>query len=314
MAQVGWVWVDNTGTKYRIGVYHGDQSGHVAIHCNLRIIQVDFAVKESRTYSFFIEEELCEVRLEKHKDGHFTYDFQINKTIDTPRNQIRRADERVLRRQTIAFVVGVVAVIALAFFGLNTYGRQQRLKLMSKAAWMNGVTRQNIKQLSQEGKNIEVALRSAGAVPNRRLDYHFVTPEGQSVSGSMPIDKDSLYILPNGFPYEEGDIFEIRYLPSNAQVHRLDFFQPARATIEAYIRRATRTEGQWHPEQTPEQVACIVSSVIDARNWTVLADFICQQMPPEVNMQHHRDTYLRLIRSPEINRAIQEKCLIHKQK
>ena len=51
MAQVTWVYLDDYGGRHRVGLYHGDHSGHLMIHINRRVVQIDFSVRESRTYA-----------------------------------------------------------------------------------------------------------------------------------------------------------------------------------------------------------------------------------------------------------------------
>lgn len=309
MAQVGWVWLDNKGGKYRVGIYHGDQSGHVAIHCNLRIVQIDFSVKESRTYSFFIEDELCEIRLEKQKDGRFSYDFQINKTIDTPRNQVRKADERLIKRHTIGFVVGFLALLGLLFVVLKQYGIQQEHKKMAIGAWLNGVDAKNATRLSLEGETTEAQLfLTKDTSGTQAARYRFITKQGATIYGNMPGKTKGPMVLPNGFILKDEDAFQVRYLPDNPYIYRIDFFQPAHATMEEYMASATLTEHQNHPNQTPEQCACLARLVLEEKGWPLLADVLGQQQTPQENPRHNRDTYLRLIRETEFNKALREKC------
>ena len=158
MAQMNWVYLDNRGGRHRVGLYHGDQSGHVMLHCNMRVVQIDFSVKETKMYSFFIEDELCEVTLEVQPDGRFGYDFQVNKNVDTPRNRERKADNRRDNRQVAWFVAGFVALLAVVFFGLKWYGSEQQKKRMSATSLFSQLTEQSASRLGHEGKNAEVQL------------------------------------------------------------------------------------------------------------------------------------------------------------
>ena len=116
MAQVQWIFLDNNGGRHRVGLYHGDQSGHVMIHCNLMITQVDFSVKESKTYTFFIEDELIEIRVHKEADGHFSYEFYVNKEAETPLNQARKIENRRTFKQLMALIVLLITFIGLALW------------------------------------------------------------------------------------------------------------------------------------------------------------------------------------------------------
>ena len=78
MAQIGWVYLDNYGGRHRVGLYHGDQTGHLVIHCNLRVVQIDFSVRDTKRYSFFIEDELCEIDIVKEPDQRLRFSRQQN--------------------------------------------------------------------------------------------------------------------------------------------------------------------------------------------------------------------------------------------
>lgn len=312
MAQTGWVWVDNKGNKYRVGIYHGDQSGHVAIHCNLRIVQIDFSVQDSRTYTFFIDEELCEIRLEKHKNGRFSYDFQINKTANTPRNQIRKADERQIRRHLGWFVGGVIVFLAVVFWGLQQYAAQQRLKHRIGDGWSSQLNEKNVTRLSSEGRDTIVRLSSAGTGFPRRVAYRFTTADGRTFADTILMAGQDTLLLPNGFPLQNEDAFWVRYLPSDPRVHRLDFMHPVRATLEAYMARATVAEHTRHPEQTPEQSACVARMVMEMKGWPALAFVVNQGLSEDQHRRYNQNAYLRLMRSSEMQKIIQQQCWIAK--
>ena len=74
---------------------HGAESGHLMVYCNTNIVLIDFEILQSKTYSFFIEDELCELSIER-KDDQFFYGFEINKKADTPLNRQRRKIEKQL--------------------------------------------------------------------------------------------------------------------------------------------------------------------------------------------------------------------------
>ncbi len=118
MAQIRWVYASPTQRQYAIGLYHGEKSRHVLLYVNNRISVIDFNVKEDKTYSFFIEEELCELSMQK-TDTHWKYDFAINTVIQTPANIVRRKRELRYLIYAIAFLllfVGLVAFLVTFIF------------------------------------------------------------------------------------------------------------------------------------------------------------------------------------------------------
>lgn len=307
MAQVGWVYLDDFGNRNRVGVYHGDKTGHLLIHCNLRIVQVDFSVKESRTYSFFIEDELCEVSVVKEKEG-FSYDFQVNKKADTPRNRLRKDEERRNRKHIALFLAGLVLLLTVVVIGFQHYGRVQRQKLMGAASLSSRLKPEYEARIANEGKKAVTQLIIVEEGLQRRIFYGFLTEKNKQVSGLFSAPDTGLIILPNGFPLENRDAFEVHYLPSEPEIHRVEFFQPTDQTLAAYLQRALEAEQKAHPAATPGHSLCVAQVTLEKKGWERLADLIFQSTPPEQNLDHNRNSYLRLIREAEFAQAVAREC------
>lgn len=308
MAQMNWVYLDNQGGRHRVGLYHGDQSGHVMIHCNLRVVQIDFSVKETKMYSFFIEDELCEVLLERQPDGRFGYDFQVNKKVDTPRNRERKAHHRRDNQHVAWFVGGFVTLLAAVFFGLRWYGSEQSKKRMSATSLFSQLTEQAASRLGHEGKNAEVQLIVVQQGDQREVYYGFVTADSVRISGHFSAADTGQVLLPTGFPLTDRDAFAVRYLPDDPQVHRLDFHQPTPTTVMDYLRRAIEAEQRSHPALSAERNRCTVLTAFEQEGWQCLGHFIGQKTLPQKGLRYHRDSYLRFVREPEFVRAVERDC------
>lgn len=66
--QVFWTYEDDFQQSYSVGLYHGDNSGHVLIYCGKEIIKIDFHVQLPKSYSFYLGNELFELKI--HFDGN----------------------------------------------------------------------------------------------------------------------------------------------------------------------------------------------------------------------------------------------------
>ena len=307
MAQVGWVYLDDFGGRNRIGVYHGDRTGHLLIHCNNRIVQVDFSVKESRTYSFFVEDELCEISIVKEKQG-FSYDFQVNKKIDTPRNRLRRADERRNRKHIALVIAGLVLVTTLVVLGFQRFGRLQRQKQMAAASLTARLQPEYEQRLAENGRVAVAQLIIAEDALHRRVFYSFLTATDKQVSGQFMVPDTGQVILPNGFPLTSSDAFEVRYLPAEPDVHQVEFFRPAEQTVAGYAQQALAAEQRAHPDASPGHSSCVVERTMEEKGWERLADLIFQATPPEKNLRNNRDSYLRLIRDTGFAKVLARDC------
>lgn len=116
MSQITWTYVDDNGYSHKVGLFHGDNSGHLLVYCNARIVVIDFSVLASKNYSFFIDEELCDITIEENK-GKFSYGFTIDQVTDTPRNRGRRKMLQSERKTGLLFGAAfVVAIIVVVFF------------------------------------------------------------------------------------------------------------------------------------------------------------------------------------------------------
>jgi len=309
MAQINWVFLDDFGGRHRVGLYHGDRSGHVMIHCNLKVMQIDFSVKDSKMYSFFIEDELCEVILDK-KDGMFGYEFRVNKKVNTPRNQLRREQEGRTRKYMAFMAGGVILVLALAFTGLRWFGQRQESKRMATSSIVSKYSKANMKRLSMEGKRTVARLHLAqGEKPGgQKITYALLAVDSLMEQGDFAVRPTTPILLPNGFPFTEGDEFEAIYLPSDPQVHRVDFFQPARSTTKTYLKLATQAEQKNNPAVSPEKNICRVLTTAEKMGWLSLAHFIFQGQTSEENERHNQETYQRLMLDPDVSKAILEGC------
>lgn len=306
MAQVGWIFLDQQGGRHRVGVYHGDQSGHLVIHCNLRIVQIDFSVKESRTYSFFIEDEFCEVRLVREKIG-FSYEFFVNKTANTPLNRARRVFEARNRRYMVALIGGMAFIIAL-FFIFSFWQRSRRDHLLAKNSLTNQLSAGAAQQLMEQGKNAEAQLFIVEQDGRRKVFYGFTTADSLRVSGIFSVPDTGAIWLPTGLPLQDRDVFALRYLPTEPRTHRLDFDRPGTATILGYMQAAAAAEQKKHPEYSKEKAYCIAKTVEQFRGWRFLGHLIRQTAKPPGSPTFNAESYLRLMRDPELERMLKINC------
>ena len=119
MNHQNWIFLDEFGGRHNVGIYHGPSSGNLMIYCNSRVVLIDFLVKKAKTYSFFINEEFCEIIMREEEDKSFTYEFKVNKKVDTPLNKLREAREQKYLTYSLIILaiflllVGIVVFLAL---------------------------------------------------------------------------------------------------------------------------------------------------------------------------------------------------------
>ena len=118
MPQLSWSITGHTGHIYRLGLFHGDDTRHVVVHCNDSVVAIDFDVQASKTYSVFLGQELCEVSIDHTGGANFSYDCRINRKVSTPLNQKRnkiKADEERADRLRVYALLAVLVITVLVW-------------------------------------------------------------------------------------------------------------------------------------------------------------------------------------------------------
>ena len=81
MSEARWTFYDPHSGPQTMGLYHGDQSGHVVVYHNNSIIVVDFEILESKTYSIHFNDSLITLGIER-EGNQFDYSFKCKSLID----------------------------------------------------------------------------------------------------------------------------------------------------------------------------------------------------------------------------------------
>lgn len=112
MSQFTWTLLGQNGGQYEVGLYHGDESKHVIVYVDREPIIIDFNITESKSYSFYIGHELCEMNLTIDADNYH-YSLTTNRDADTPLNLARRALTKKYKTWLLAIAVSLIAGISL---------------------------------------------------------------------------------------------------------------------------------------------------------------------------------------------------------
>lgn len=99
MAQIAWNVRGSNGFLFAIGLFHGDETGHVMLYCNNQVVQVDFSVQQSKSYKLLLNEELCAVYIDKAPDGSYSYRCELDLEADTARNKSQKEKTETVNKQ-----------------------------------------------------------------------------------------------------------------------------------------------------------------------------------------------------------------------
>lgn len=276
MAQFNWTYLADTGRQYNVGLFHGDKTGHLLVYLNAKVIIIDFQVLETKSYSFFIEEELCEIEVERQAE-RFAYGFKINQEVDTPLNRERKKTEKANYRKGYW--------LAGAFFALMLIGslififayRKQKRELRERFSML--VKPVTLNSVQSAGDTITLAYQ---------LEF-----QGQKKDFNRSIHQQEIN---TPFPLEPGDEFNLQFDRFEPTINQLNFVEPTYTQLRRYRKRTVEKHLALHPELTRDQGECLVNIAYELKGLEGLADFYFQNQPQDDSPLHNSITYQKLIR------------------
>ena len=285
MAQIDWMVTGNRGSRFRIGLYHGDHSGHVLMYCNNRIVTIDFGVLTEKTYTLFLDDELCEISIQPGPTG-YAYDCSVNTDAATPLNELRRARKKEERRG-MAIAIGVLILVATG------------IGLFASMAHSDSYTDRRAEVAAGYGDITEASLYTSSG--NGALYYNYSVDDRiyRAPLGSIPAAQ-----LP-ALPPAAGDRFSIRYDPEQPRVAVLLFDRYDQRQAERYRKRLYERYAADHPDLSPAQVRCHLDAARDVSGnagYLELAQETAARAAGDDDPRYR--AYWRLVRSPDFRRAI----------
>ena len=272
---------------------HGAESGNLLVYCNTDIVLIDFKVHRSHTYSFFIEEELCELSIERTGD-QYLYSFDLNMEADTPLNRRRKQINKRHLWQSLAFLGGFLILVASLTLGFTYWN-----KYSSNNQFLYGDG-----SIGRE----TVAKISIDPADEGRLVTYFFIAQGKNYSAKTEFKKNSTPFFKHGMPLEGGDEFMVKYAVNNPSINEIDYNRPSHKQITTYRSRAIERHLEFHPELDWDYCACVADIAFDMRGINGLADLYFQRTSEEDSPKHNSNSYKRLVRSPRFTQKVEEKC------
>lgn len=86
------------------------------VYINNVITQLDFSVRDDRTYSMLLDDELCQVNIKKEANGSFSYSCKLDEEKMAARAAERKQAtelEAKHEKQRIQMALGLIAFIIL---------------------------------------------------------------------------------------------------------------------------------------------------------------------------------------------------------
>ena len=293
MNHYSWTYLGDNGRNYKVGLMHSPKSGHLVIYIGSKIVQIDFKVFESKDYSFFIEEELVHINLER-RGNEMYFTFNIDKKVDTPRNRFRHALERKYFYHLLLFIAGMgLLVSGVVIWGRNAKKSEtERLEEMLARGSEETVGRVLVKRIDSNRSEIS---------------YQFVAGN-QTITSHSLLQSEPLILLVNPMPLELGDEFRVRYSPRKPDVNQMLFSEPTPHQIEVYKQRAAAKHDQLNPNVPPGMTNCFVQTAFEYDSLRALADIYFQATKPGYNLEHNLETYAQLTSNSSFLDKMEANC------
>ncbi len=269
---------------------HGPDSGNLMIYYNNKILQIDFKVFESKSYKFFIDEELCEIKVIQNKNGSFGYEFQFDYKTETTGNQKRKKREKKWAIQSMIAIISFFGLIIIGSF-IFLYFRTDFLE----------------HQLKKNGEYALVTMRQLDRMGKDKLEtfYHYTTHDGEKYASKISIVAKPPQ-TPHGLPIKNGDQFAIKYARNNIFNHKIDYNQPSEQTAIKIMQRVAELHIQHHQGRIQQELFCEVQAAYEVAGLDGLATIYRQLEDASTSSKYNKDSFLKLIRDTPFQKAVDD--------
>lgn len=252
---------------------------------------VDFKVHQTKSYPFFIEEELCEIQLTR-TPTHYQYHFHINQEADTPHNRLRKQTEKKYLRQTFAFFGSIFLLVIVATTFAIRY--DTRLEAQRQKSLLKEASLYTLGQVVSRQEKHKTAI----------IHYQFEVDD-RIIEGKSSVALDSLQRL---FPIAPQDEFYVRYVWFQPGLNLIELKRPSEEQVTRYIKQVADRHAELHPELPQTKVLCLVDLAYEVDSFPGLAKFYFQNLHAQENAYYNRDSYHRLIRDLPFASKREERC------
>jgi len=287
MGQFNWTVLGQQGRQYRVGIYHGEKSGHLMVHCNSKVVLVDFFVKDTKDYSFFIDDEFFVLEVEK-KDGQFLYGLELDTTTDTPLNQLRKKRD-IKHLVMVGLIIAGIIAVAIGFF----WGYPKYQSLKSEA--------EKTEILAQNGIETTAEIRYDST--STEMKYFFVG-DGKAISGSPVFENENKPV----FPLKHGEVFLVKYSKNTPELHQVYWTQLPDEQLTNYKNRTGVIHKEANPTFSDLKVNCQVELAFRIDDFDGLKQLFYQNETLESNPDFNTISYQKFIRDEPFRNLSKENC------
>lgn len=260
------------------------------IYANKRVVTIDFKVLDSKEYTFFIDEELCKIKLERRGDEMY-YFFEIDKETDTPLNRARWAREKKHLRQMLLTFGGMAVAVALVLIWSNWTSESDEARQM----------------LTREGIETYGRITSLLEIDKGLISFQFIA-QGSPQNGELNLKDNVRPVSDIIFPLEVGDEFVVRYVPQRPSINQMIVFRPTEKQIEKYQSKSLDTFLKENPDMTSEKAQCLLNLAYESEGLVGYALFYFHDILPSENANYNSKSFQEFFNSYHFQSSIKSRC------
>ena len=276
MNKCNWTYINTSGSHNKIGVLHDVKKGHFVIYCDKKIILADKEVFDTNLYTFFVDHELCKIKVER-VGNKFAYEFIIDTKTTTPLNQARKKEDNKNILYSILTVGGIALLVGLFMIGgsmMNEHLRNKKLK--------------------EYGVKTIAFIRMVEADQKYQYYYEF----GDSINHYYYLYKayeQKNPVLLNGFPLKINDEFQVLYASIDPKVNRLEVSEPSENQLNRYQELARQEYQTFYPMYNVAYCDCVLDIAKTQKGVEGLALFYHLTTLPAESKRYNKIEYEKYI-------------------
>ncbi len=281
MKQHNWKYQDQKGKNHFIGLMHGVDSGNLIVHCNSKVIVIDFQILFDKTYSFMLNEDLCTISIKKEEDNTYKYHLEV----ENP-NKVKAVNGKPKEKPKASFLRSNF------FYGIFTLVFFAGIILLTSYITKN----------SYEVNHTSIYLNQSDS---NYIRYTTQTKDGKFLN-VISLENKKEYLNTPIFPLENGDEFYLDLSDKNQP--KLDFNRPTRQQINSYKIRAIKVHAKNNPAIHESNVECFINNIYEYGGLKALAHVYHQNTPPSESSSYDAVSYQHFVADQNFKAKVTSLC------
>lgn len=278
--------------QHLVELLHLPDADRVVIKLNGAVLfDEQLPLGNGKTFSFFIDDEFCEIKIAAQDKRQYQYDFIAHRFSTTSFGKQQKWQDRL---QKIGVAGGIIALFTFFLIPVGYYLlRQQTVNNDFNAGGIS--TPAQVIRIELQERN--TPIDSLPLVRTRLYySYHYQKHNYTAETTQwLYLQNDTVY-TPAGLPLFKDDAFEVLFAAQNPTQNQLRLDRPTDVQLGKYWlfarEKCTRNRDPLPPATDKNQYCdCLLYELVNQYDLVALAQFYHQFDPPTPRLRYHRTTY-----------------------